>query len=345
MPPVARRVYRLTLSVTLSLAIAYGFAVPLPYLAPLFALMLTVASPGPFGLKSAVGMIVLVLVTTGLGLLLVPVLLNYPSSGLLIIALGIFLSNYISLSLKKGAVGTFLIVGLTMITAAGVASFELALLVVKALVMGIGLAVICQRLVFVLIPEPVVADPAPPAPTAEEDSTPSNWAALRASIIVFPAYVVALVNPSMYMPLIMKSVSLGQQGSLVDFKSAGKELIGSTFFGGCFAVLFWVVLKIHPTLWMFTLWMALFGFFFASSLYHVIKNRYSPSFWMNVVVTMLILLGPAVSDSASGDDVYTVFAVRLTLFFAVTFYAWGAIYVLEIIRDRQLRKTSLLVPK
>jgi hypothetical protein len=43
-----------------------------------------------------------------------------------------------------------------------------------------------------------------------------------------------------------------------------------------------------------------------------------------VAVTMLILLGPAVEDSASGKDVYAAFAVRMGLFVAVTLYAWPA---------------------
>jgi hypothetical protein len=39
---------------------------------------------------------------------------------------------------------------------------------------------------------------------------------------------------------------------------------------------------------------------------------------------MLILLGPAFEDSASGKDVYAAFAVRMGLFVAVTLYAWPA---------------------
>ena len=44
---------------------------------------------------------------------------------------------------------------------------------------------------------------------------------------------------------------------------------------------------------------------------------------------MLILVGPAVNDSANGKESYQAFAVRIGLFVAVTLYAWGAIFVLE----------------
>ena len=56
---------------------------------------------------------------------------------------------------------------------------------------------------------------------------------------------------------------------------------------------------------------------------------------------MLILLGPAVEDSAGGKDVYTAFFSRLGLFVLVTFYAWFAVYFLEHWRTRRSLK---LVP-
>jgi hypothetical protein len=60
---------------------------------------------------------------------------------------------------------------------------------------------------------------------------------------------------------------------------------------------------------------------------------------------MLILLGPAVEDSANGKDVYAAFAVRMGLFIAVTLYAWLAVYVLEQLRSRHLRRIVLPVPR
>ena len=57
---------------------------------------------------------------------------------------------------------------------------------------------------------------------------------------------------------------------------------------------------------------------------------------------MLILLGPAVEDSANGKDVYQAFAVRLGLFIAVTVYAWLAIVALEWLRLRPQRQRQFL---
>lgn len=334
MPLASRRVFRLSLTVAISLAAGYGLQLPLPYLPPIFALMLTATPAPPLGFRGLMGLMVLVAVTMGVGLLLIPVLINYPATGLMLVAVGMFVSNDLSVNKGKAAVGAFLTVGLTMLTAAGVASFVLALSVAKVLAVGVGIAVLVQFLVSLLFPEdPVTQDDSTAEDTPGEQS---GWIALRATIIVMPAYLLALVNPALYLPLIMKSVSLGQQGSLVSARSAGRELLGSTFLGGFFAIVFWWALSLFPNLWMFFLWMLLFGLLYASKIYGLIASRFPASFWVNVVLTMLILLGPAVQDSASGKDVYKAFAVRMSLFVIVTLYAWAAVAALEYIRNRRL---------
>lgn len=323
----------------LSLIVAYAMAFPLPYIAPIFALMLTVKPAPPMGWKSLLGLILLTVLTLGLGLLLIPMLIEYPMSGLLLVAVGLYFSTYITVNLGKALVGTFLTIGFTLISAAGTLSFALATTVIEALALGIALAVVSHRIVYPLFPE----DPAqrkPPAPPPASTPERSNWIALRGTLIVLPAYLLALTNPSAYLAIIMKSVSLGQQSSHVDARNAGSELLGSTFLGGCFAALFWVMLDMLPNLWMFFWCMLLFCIYFASKIYQLSKSRYPASFWLNVAMTMLILLGPAVEDSANGKDVYAAFIVRMGLFVAVTLYAWLAVYLLEFLRTRRLGRKA-----
>ena len=327
----------------LSLAGAYALSLPLPYIAPIFALMLTIKPAPPMRLKSLFGLILLILFTTSTGLMLIPVLLNYPVTGLLIVAMGLFLGNYLSVNMGKGAVGALLTVGLTLISAAGLASFMVGRTVVVALILCLSLAVVCQYVVYAFFPEDAVPPTAPPKPETG-DSDQSNWIALRATLIVFPAYMMGLINPGMYLPIIMKSVSLGQQGSITNVRHAGRELLSSTFAGGCFAVLFWFALDLVTNLWMFFLWMLIFSIYFSAKLYRVVPSRFPASFWMNTVITMLILLGPAVQDSANGKDVYKAFAVRMGLFVAVTFYAWAAIAVLEHLRTRRMDRIHQSLP-
>ena len=342
MPIGARRVFRISLTIALSLAIAYGMAFPLPYLAPIFVLVLSAQPAPPMGLKGLLGLILVLLTLMSAGLLLIPMLVSYPVSAVLIIAAGLYFSTYLTVKLGKALVGTLLTLGITIIPAAGLADFNAGVMVVKAMALGMGLAVVCQWLVYPLFPEDPVAGAA--AKPAAGDADHSNWIALRVVLIVLPPFLMALANPSLYLKLIMKTVALGQQGCAVSARTAGQELLGSTFLGGCFAILFWFVLKLQPSLWMFFLWMLLFGIYFSSKLYRLIRSRYSASFWVNVFMTMLILLGSAVQDSANGDDVYKAFMIRMALFIAVTLYAWLAIYLLERLRTRRLSRKSLSLP-
>ena len=329
----ARRIFRLSLTTALALACAYALGMPLPYLAPMFALILTATPAPPMGLKSLFRLLLVVLITLGVGLLLIPLLLEYSVSAVLVVAIGLYFSFFLTVHKSKALLGTLL-------TIAGTVSFALATAVIQALVLGIVLTIACHWAVYLWFPEdPAPTRKKPAAPATDLDQ--SNWIAVRATLIVLPAYLLALSNPSMYLPIIMKSVSLGQQSALVSARSAGRELLGSTFLAGCFAVLFWIMLGIATNLWMFFWQMLLFGIYISSKLYQLIPSRFPASFWLNVTTTMLILLGPAVEDSANGNDVYTAFAVRMGLFVAVTLYAWLAVFVLEHLRTRR-RAASLL---
>ena len=121
-------------------------------------------------------------------------------------------------------------------------------------------------------------------------------------------------------------------------------LLSTPFLAGCFAILFWFALQTSPTLWMFFLWTLVFGGYCAAKIYGAFASRFTPSFWQNAIVTLLILLGPAVQDSATGKDVYQAFAVRLSLFVGVTVYAWLAIMALEGWRSRSVSRSRSLEP-
>ncbi|WP_310063571.1 DUF2955 domain-containing protein [Lysobacter niastensis] len=337
MPLGARRTFRFGAVVALSLVLAYGLATPMPFLAPIFAVLLTAAPAPPMGPKQLLGLLVVVTITLGIGLVLMPLLRTYPISAVMMIAAGLFASTYLGVGKGKAMVGTLLTIGLTMIPAAGLLEITLARTVVKGLLIGIGMVVVCQWIVYPLFPEDPVRVAPPKAPPADPQT--AAWLALRTMLIVLPSVMLAFTNPTLYMPLIMKSVMLGQQGCLVTARAAGYELLGSTFLGGAFAIAFWFVLKFWPSLWMFGLWMLLFGMFFGAKLYRVIATRYPASFWINVGVTMLILLGPAVQDSA-GSDPSSAFIRRFSLFVLVTVYAWFAILLLEWLRERTSSRSA-----
>jgi hypothetical protein len=341
MPLGARRTFRLALILALSLALAYGSRMPLPFFAPVFAVLLTAAPAPPMGPKGLFSLCAVVIIALGVGLLLTPLLGKYPASALLIIAAGLYFSTIVSVGLRKALVGALLTMGFTLIPAAGLVDYQLAVTLIKALLLGIALAIASQWIVYPFFPEnPPGAAPAKPPQVDAEDTA---WIALRCTLTVLVPVMLAFSNPALYLPTIMKSVLLAQQVSAVSARTAGREMLYAVFLAGLFAVLFWFALKICPSLWMFFLLMLLFGTYFASKMYGIIPTRWSAAFWPDVVVNLLIMFGPAVEDSANGKDVYKAFAVRFSLFVAVVLYAWFAMAALEWLRGR--RPNALPAPR
>ena len=74
-----------------------------------------------------------------------------------------------------------------------------------------------------------------------------------------------------------------------------------------------------------------------AKLFGVRRTSFPPSFWVNALVTMLILLGPAIEDAAVGKDPYRASVTRVALFVAVSLYAWVTVWILERLRASRAR--------
>lgn len=323
-----RRALRVATGTALTLAISFALDFPIPVIAPVLAVFVLATQTRPLSLKAALALALVVALTTGSGLLLVPVLRYYPFAGVLLVGLCLFLTFRAGLRGGNNLVSTFLAAGLTMISAAGVADQQLAATVVGALVKGLLLAVLVSVLSHALFPEPGAAAGAKPSARVMPEEAASRIA-LQAALVVMPAWLLAMNDPASYMPIIMKSVSLGRQSCTTSARGAAHELLGSTALGGLLAVAFWFALRLFVNIWMFYLWMLLFGLLVARKLYRTHPTRYSPGFWLNSLVTMIILLGQSVQDSVAGKDVYRAFAVRMALFLAVTAYACLMLQIVE----------------
>ena len=107
------------------------------------------------------------------------------------------------------------------------------------------------------------------------------------------------------------------------------------------ATVVWGGLAMRPNLWMLTLWMVAAALWAGGKLFGVWRTSFTPSFWSNALITMLILLGPAIEDANVGKDVYRASAIRVALFVAVAIYAWVTVWVLE--RWRASRPNALIL--
>nr|WP_256667248.1 DUF2955 domain-containing protein [Pseudomonas sp. ANT_J28] len=325
--PRDQRALRLATGTALCLTASFGLGLPIPFMAPVLCLLLLASVNRPLPFKAGLVLALAAMLTTGIGLLLIPVLRYYPISGVLLISVGLFLAFRFGLRGGNTLIMTFLVIGLTMISSAGIAEFDLAAMVIGALVKGLLLAVVVVAVSHGLFPDPPNAPSPPAAPPLPPEEV--SRVALRATLIVLPTFLLALIDPAGYLPIILKAVGLGQQSSTTSARNAGRELLGSTLLAGLLAILFWSALSLFVHLWMFFLWMLLFGLVLARKLYALSPTRFTPGFWLNTLITLIILLGQSVQDSAAGKDVYTAFAIRMGLFILVTLYACLMVHLLD----------------
>lgn len=328
---------RLTVGVGLAVLVAYGGALPLPFVVCVMA-VLVLCKPGPplpllTGLIAAL-LFALVLVA---GVVMVPLLEHYAVTGVLLTAVIVF--GVLYAGLRSGNPLTLvLVIAFTLIPAAGVAEQALVTALGATLALGVLIGTLVSAVSNALFPdEPSAAAKVAPASIAQEVAVPL---ALRATAIVMPVFVLALINPALYFAAVLKTVALSQQAGETDARGAGRELIGSTLMGALLALLVWCGLSLWPSLWMLTLWLMAAALWCGSGLYGTRRTQFRPSFWSNALITLLILLGPAIEDSAVGKSVLAASAVRVALFIGVACYAWGMVWLFERWRDLRAQRVA-----
>jgi hypothetical protein len=336
-----KAVLRVTLGLGAATLVAYGLGLELPFVVCLMATVV-LCRPGP-PLPLAKGAVIALVFGTMLtaGVLMVPVLEHYAVTGLLLTATVLFTVFYVSL---RGGhpLTTVLLLAFVLIPVAGVAEQALVGQLSLTLAIGIAVGTLVNALSHALFPdEPAGVDGPPPPPRAGHAT--AAWIAMRGTLIVMPVFVLALTNPSLYFAAIMKTVTLGQQATQATAGSAGRELVGSTLAGAAIAATLWFGLSLWPSLWMLTLWLMAAAIGCASAMFGVRRTTVAPSYWVNALITALILLGPAIEDSASGKSVLQASVMRTSLFVAVAVYAWITVWALERWR-MSLRRRSIPAP-
>jgi hypothetical protein len=334
--PADKAVLRLAVGLGLAVLVAYGAALPLPYVVCLMA-VLVLAKPGPpLPLAKGAAIAAVLAALVSVGVLMVPLLENYALAGVLLT--GVILYVLFFAGIRTGNPLTMvLVVAFTMIPVAGVA--EQALVTAIAVTLGAGVAVgsLVGGVSHAFFPDPPRPAASKAAPAVDRET--ASWIALRGMLVVLPAFVLALTDPSSYLATIMKSAQLGQQAGSTDTRKAGVELVGSTLAAAGIALVVWVGLSLWANLWMLVLWMAGTALWVGARLYRVVPSALPPAFWNNALVTTIILVGPAIEDSANGTAVLQASAVRVGLFVGVSLYAWAMVWALE--RWRAARRQSL----
>ncbi len=324
MNPADKATLRLTVGLGLAVLIAYGFGLTLPFAVCVMSVVVLTAPGPPIPFAKGVVLAVIVAAVMAAGMLLVPILENYALAGVLLI--GVLLFKVFARPASPMTMIT--VIAVTLIPVIGVAEQAFAATIIGSLVVGIFIGVVVKIASHALFPDAAPKPGAAPTP-AKPSAQAAHWMALRATLVVLPIFVLALSNPSLYIPMVMKTVALAQQASSVTARSAGKLIVGATLMGAGMAALVWLGLSLRPNLWMLMLWLMAAALWAGAKLFRARASSLPPPFWVDALINMLILLGPAIEDSANGKDVYQASAIRVGLFIAVALYAWATVWALE----------------
>ena len=130
------RILRMAFGTGLSLAFSQAIGWDLSFIAPIFTLLLLSLPLPPLKLKSAIGFVAVLAITSGAGLLLLPMLIHQRAAGVLLLALSLFGSFFYTARGGSMLLGTFATMGLALTTAIGTVSVDAVLMVVDGLLLG-----------------------------------------------------------------------------------------------------------------------------------------------------------------------------------------------------------------
>lgn len=322
---ITARCFRLAFGVGLATAIAYAAGLPLAYLLIVVTLALLVVPLPPPPPRVALLLVVATTVMSGLGMLIGPILVYVPVAGVLIALSGVAMAVIVGSRPGMAVIGTLMILASTIIAVIGAQSSAAAVAIIKVLAVTLVAAVAIAHVAHALFPEPAGAA-APPPPLPPERP---GWLALRTAIIMLPPLLLALANPASYIMLLMKGASLAQQASAGTTRRLAREMIGATAMGGAAALLLWNLLQLWPGLLLLTLGMTLCTLIMARPLYGARPSRFSADWWQFALTTMIILIGPAVADTGTADNIQRVMLVRFMTFLALGLYAALTVHLLQ----------------
>jgi len=334
--PASRRILRLALGTSLSLWFSQALAWDLSFMAPVFTLLLLgTPAPPPTLSKGLALVFALVLPVTLGGFVLIPFFLYLHSVAIVLVMIALFHSFYLSARGGPAMIGTLLTIGITLIVAIG--SVNAAIL--TAIVQGLAAGAV-SGLAFVWIAHALLPDrkssqnPAAQARTAQAGKPSPKTAmrlAVRAWLVVLPIAILFLFSSAStsYAVVMIKVATMGQQSESSDAKDMGRSLLESTLWGGVGAIVIWQLLSLWPSLFFYSLLIAIAALAFGRGIFSGSGMHPRASMWSYALLTMVVLIAPAVLDGAGGTAAGAAFWTRLFLIGVTAAYGSLAVIVFD----------------
>jgi hypothetical protein len=332
-----RQIFRLAFGMTLSSAIAFGFAWPLSFLTPVLAAKL-LTTPRALGPKQQMGFLVILWAGLTVGTEILLPLLSYPAVHLLFTGLALFLLFYKKASGTNPIVIVFMLIGVIVVPLIGTVQPALARGVAQGLVVAAAVSVLTIYISGALFPDPKDA-PAPPKPKAAATKPSSKECAvlaLRSFVVLYPLVVLfQLYSMTGAAVMLIFAMMLSLEPTYGVHLKAGSGLILANLSGGLVGVILYQLLVMVPSFWFFLMLCLLSGLLIGDQIF---SGSQLGKLLSAGITAVFIVLGPTLTgDAAAGANL----ALRLALIAAGVIYVVLAFGLLErLTRGAQSMQTS-----
>ncbi len=330
------RILRLAVGTSASLWFSQAVAWDMSFLAPVITMfLLALPLPAP-KLKGGIAFVAILTLSLLAGLLLLPPLLNQPFVGVLLLVLALYWSFYFTAKGGSAVLGTFATVGIAVSAAIGTVNLDVMLPLIGNFSFGALVGVLFVWVAHAILPDskaltPDTDAPAKPPAPPKPDLSAARWSAFRSTLIVLPVALWFLFSAASaaYVPVMIKVASMGQQATNDAARLAGRSLVMSTIIGGIGAIIGWQVLSIAPTLTIYTLVIASGALLMGPRIFQGRALHPQGATWSYGFLTMIVILAPAVMDSAIGGPAGIKFWDRIIMFGGTTIYALATVYIFD----------------
>ncbi len=298
----------------IAVAIAVGFTLAvangeiLPFLAPMFAVQLLIASPGPLAPKQAIGLLVLILVAGVTLVWLTGLFADRPA--VLLILLGLIYFTCFLMQARGGTAGFLIIVIAVMVPILGILQKDLDEGIVFILFKGALGGIVLTWLCHALIPDPGGNLAPPPAPRLLDRPI---WRSLANTAILLAMVLLCLTN-SHFSTAIVVPITVASLLNQLDLATSARTALGLmvvNLLGGIVASLAFAFIELRPTLIFLFLTVLIVGLLFGG---RAAADPKAGKVYAGTLTTFLILFGMGVSPlPASTPDSFTT-RIGLVLF-------------------------------
>ena len=329
-----RRILRLALGTALSMGFSQLVNWPLSFIAAVFTMfMLAVPLPAPT-LKSGLKFVLALVIPAYAGMLLLPFLMHARWSGILLVTMALFGSFYYSARGGSPVMGMFMTLGLTMVVTVGSVSADVMLIIVNSLAVGAASGVAFVVIAHTLLPDlppPTSATASARPPPAKPSLESARQNAFRSLAVVLPIVIIFLFIDSSisYIVVMIKVASMGQQATAQVTRAMGRQQLESTLWGGIGAIIAFQVMNIWPSLLLFCLLIGLACLVYGKRIFQGAGMHLKGSMWSYALLTMIILVTPAVTNMQGEGTATAAFYARFLLFIIIAVYGTLSVAIFD----------------